>query len=55
MKLYLFNYIVTNKAWEATLTYSNLEVVHVPVSKFPCPKSIFFIFFFIVCGRVPWL
>ena len=38
MKMYLSNYIVKNKAKEATLTYSTSEVV--PVSKFPCPKSI---------------
>ena len=39
MKMFLSNLIVKNKAKEATLTYSNFEVV--PVSKFPCPKSIF--------------
>ena len=39
MKMFLSNLIVKNKAKEATLTYSTFEVV--PVSKFPCPKSIF--------------
>ena len=32
MKMYLLNYIVLNKAYEATLNYSTFEVV--PVSKF---------------------
>ena len=39
--MYLSNKIVKNKAKEATLTYSNIDVV--PVSKLLCPKSIFLI------------
>ena len=37
MKMHLSNWIVKNKAYEATLTYSTLEVV--PASEFLCPKS----------------
>ena len=46
MKMYLSNYIVKNKAYEATLTHSTFEVV--PVSKFPCLKSMV-LFISVIC------
>ena len=49
--MYLSNSIVKNKAKEATLTYSTFEVV--PVSKFPCPKSIV-LFISMIC-HLDWI
>ena len=49
--MYLFNYIVKNKAYEATLMYSTFEVA--PVSKFPCPKSIV-LFISMIC-HLDWI